>query len=224
MKKNILLCAALIASLVQAEEFVPKLFTWTYAVQAKDATNFETLSEFNVKFRSLIAEMNENSSRSTGAEIYSSFLIFAREVQEAILAGANLFGSVAIAQDSLVSLAEEATEQMVEQTLEETVLPELNKDFVQESEFVVSEEKVEAIEESEATVAPCEPAFVIKFACTITDASQEEAWNLVTSALQTFADKINNNAITSDEFVESLKEIYNMLSQLEGSGLGLTAF
>jgi type I site-specific restriction endonuclease len=222
--KNILLCSMLISSVVCAEEFQAKKYTWQYVVQAKDTRNFETLAEFNGKLRGLIAEMNDNSVRSAGSDIYQKFLVFVKEMQEAIVAGLNLFGSVAISQEPLVALVEEVVEQVAEQAAEEQVAEEVNKSVADEQAEVaaVSEEVAEV---SEVEVAPAvNPAIVITFTCKISDASQEEAWNASIATLQTLADKINSNETTSEEVVAALTELYNTLSQLEGSGLNLTAY
>lgn len=225
-----LLCSMLITSVVCAEEFQAKKYTWQYVVQAKDTTNFETLSEFNGKMRSLIAEMNDESVRSAGSDIYQKFLVFVKEMQEAIVAGFNLFGSVTTSQEPLVTFVEEAVEEVIAQVIEEQVAEEVNKGVADQQAEVatVSEEVVATSEEIPATVQEVVPAanpvIVITFTCKISDASQEEVWNASIATLQALADKINSNEATSEEVVAALEEIYNTLAQLEGSGLYLSAY
>ncbi|MBP6892219.1 hypothetical protein KBB68_01420 [Candidatus Babeliales bacterium] len=216
--KNILLCSMLVTSVVCAEEFQPKKYTWQYVVQAKDTNNVETLTEFNEKLRGLIKEMNEDSVRSAGSDIYQKFLIFVKEMQEAIIAGFNLFGSVSTLQEPLVEFVEEA----VVQAVEEQATEEVNKSVVDEqAEIATVSEDVSATMQD---VTPAvNPIITITFTCKILDASQEELWNVTVGMFQALADKINSNQITSEELVTALTEIYQTLSKLEGSGLNLQA-
>ena len=229
MKKNLLFCSMFIASVVCAEEFQAQKFTWQLVVEAKDSSNLDTLSEFNGKLRSLINEMNENSTRSASNDVYQKFLIFIKDMQEAIVAGLNLFSSVATAQEPLVLLAEEVVGQIEEQAAQEQAAqePAVEEPAVAESAVVEEVSKgaeAEVAQVSEETAPAVRPAIVITFVCGITDASQEEVWNTAINLMQALADKINHNDITPDDFVTALTEIYNTLAQLPNSGLGLTAY
>lgn len=228
--KNFLLCSMFLTSAVCAQDFQAKQYTWQYVVQAKDAANLESLSEFNTKLREMIVEMNQDSVRSSGTEIYQKFLIFVKEIQEAIAAGANLFGSVAIAQEPLVVLVQEAAEQVLEQAIDAQVAEEVaaNKNVAEEQVEAIVEEieaSVESLEEVIAQATPSViPAIVITFNCKITDESKEEIWNTAVTAFQLLADKINSNQTTPDEVIASLVEIYNALSQLENAGLAFAGY
>ncbi len=222
--KNLLLSSLLVTSVVFGQDFQAQKYTWQYAVQAKDATNLEALSEFNVKLRNLIGEMNENSARSEGVDVYQKFLIFIKEVQEAIAAGANLFGSVALSQEPIIALVEDVIEDVVQAESEDVASEEI-KTVVVEEQVLNEEAEVATSEENVASVtAETNPVIVITFSCTIVNPSQEEIWSAAIATFQTLANKINNNEITADELVASLTEVYTALSQLENAGLGLTAY
>jgi hypothetical protein len=214
MKKNFLLCSMLLSSVVSfaAEEFSPERFTWTYSVKPKSSE----MSDF-VRFNGQLHEMIIQVHRGENSSMYQQMLNFMKELQEAIVAGYNLFGAVVTSKESYVQIAAEAAEAIVE----EVSTSEESSNVVTKACDVSEEASVEAVE-SEAAVA-VDPALIITLTCSVVDETGLENWNLATTMLQDLADSMNNGSITPDEVIASLTSIYDVLIKMSNAGLSLTS-
>ena len=220
--KNIVLSFALLTSVVFAEEFQAKKYTWTYVVQAKDATSYGVMSKFSEELRNLIAEINQDSVRAGSVKIKKKFLLFVKEMQEAVAAGVNLFGSVSTAQEPFAVMVAEVAEQVVQEVVQEVVQSEQNDEQVNKS---VEDEQVEAVAQDVVQEsAPVIPAVAISFQFFIQDEEQQENGNVAIAAFEALAEKINNNSITAEELVNEFINVYQMLEKLKNSRLALSAF
>lgn len=244
MKKNFLLCSMLLTSFVAfaedevveaseenssavSEEFNKQQFTWTYSVKS-NSSEMSDFAKFNGQLRDMITQIN----RGENSNMYQQMLNFMKELQEAIVAGYNLFGSVMTSKEPFVEIAEQAVEAITEEiSTSEESSDVTTKDFSDASEVVVSqEEEIVATEDASVEVARTEveasvvdPVLSITLTCAVVDEAGLEAWNLATTMLQDLADSMNNGSITPDEVVESLASIYDVLTKMSNAGLSLTS-
>ncbi|MCX5923953.1 MAG: hypothetical protein NTZ68_00810 [Candidatus Dependentiae bacterium] len=162
MTKNTILLAALFAfsSLVNANvetiAKTAKVFTFEYTVQPKSSD----FTDWNNANASLLELANKVQTKSSGSSFYQSVLVFIKEMQEAIAAGLNLFGSVSTSQDSFSEIIQDITAEAIEQNVKESVAAALGSTKSTEEENVATEveatqeavvSEVEAIEEVVAT-------------------------------------------------------------------------
>lgn len=213
MKKNLLLCSMFLTSFLvcESEEFVPQRFTWTYSVQALDTSDMTDFAKFNSQLNDLIVDIHRGQS----SNMYEQTLNFLKELQEAIVAGVNLFSSVVTTQESAAEMIVEETEKVAEET-DAVADSAMNQD--EQTEDVIAN----VSEETDAVVS-VNPALNISVMCTLLNQQDLELWNSAKSTLQALADNMNNNVCTPDEIIATLNNVYDILIQLEGSNLSLTS-
>ncbi len=228
MKNIFVLSSLFFAFAAQAEEaFVPKKFTWTYSVQAQDTTNCDDILNFHTQMRSMIDDINVN--RCASANMYEKLLSFIKEVQEAIIAGFNLFSAshtAVIEVEELANVLAESVTETVEQAADEALTRNVTLD---ESEEVVeqAEENVAEISEVVATedvvVSEFNPAVLISISCTVLEPSELELWNNATAMLQDLSDKINAQLLSPLEIIDAINEVALILRQLQSADMFFTA-
>lgn len=207
-----LICSLLLSAITihSDEEFTPQTFTWTYSVQAKDANNMEDLRTAIHQIRSIINEAATKGSESNASNFFQKFLVFVKELQEAIAAGFNLFGAVSTSQQPLLQVAEDFVEQALDQAVE-----------TQETNEVKSLDNAEVVSEPAAT--PTLPRIIIAFTCSVQNPAELESWNTSKSLLEELATSLNNNTISSDEVVASIIDIYQSLTALKNAQMDVSA-
>ncbi len=229
MKNMLVLSSLFFAFAAQAEEtFVPKRFTWTYSLQAQDASNCDDILKFHGAMRSMIDEINVN--RSASVNMYEKLLVFIKEAQEAILAGFNLFSSshttVAEIEDVEAAIVETVTEVLEQaadaQAVERTV--SLDEPVMQEENDA---EVIDATQNSDVAeievVQTVNPVVYISISCTVLNASEVESWNNATAMLQDLSDKINAQVLSPLEVIDAINEVAVILQQLQSADMFFTA-
>jgi hypothetical protein len=196
-------------------DFVAKKFTWTYTIKALDEANLDDIHRVNLGMRSLIHDL----SRGTNQNFYQNFLIFFKELQEAIVAGLNLVGFVQTHQVTMAEVEEAVVATVVEEITAETKT-EVDQVAAQVDQAVAAE--VVADDAVATEIAPG-ATVAMSLSCEVKDESAVDLWNQATTALQELADGINNNSLSSAEMLEKVNTANGLLSQLEGSSLNLFA-
>ncbi|OGB85934.1 hypothetical protein A3J41_01855 [candidate division TM6 bacterium RIFCSPHIGHO2_12_FULL_38_8] len=198
MKNNFLFCVTFMtASMALASEFVPQRFEWTYSVQPKDVQSFEHFVKFNDQMSEMVQEIN----RGPHAGIYQQFVVFMKELQEAIAAGFNLVGSAMTTQAPITEVVAEVAQAVVDD--------------------VVSQDEIASdVVKSETEILP---VFSITLTCALPDENQRDLWNLATTMLNNLCEGMNDGSLDADHVVDALNNVYDVLMQMRGSGISLTS-
>ena len=221
MKNTLILSSLFFAFAAQAEEtFVPKKFTWTYSVQAKDATDCNDIAEFHNQMRSMIDDIHVN--RCVSANMYEKLLSFIKEVQEAIVAGFNLFSASHTAVTEVEELANVLVESVAE-TVEQAADQVLTRDVTLDESEIVEQATEEVDQAQDAVVANIKPVVLISISCSVLEPSELELWNNATVMLQDLSDKINAQVLSPLEIIDAINQVALILQQLQSADMFFTA-
>lgn len=237
MTKNILLCSLFLSffTLRTDEAFAPRKITWAYTIQAKDASNLEDIQHLQDKINNFAF----NVQRGKATNVYQKFLVFIKELKEAITAGLNLFGTVSTSQELLTDIVEGVVEEAINNNPSGSVTQEpINNNssevVAQEpinndpSEVAAQENVNDNLSEvaaqeiindnlSEETVVKSiktNTSASIVLTCFVTEMAELETWNAATAKLQELANSLNHSTTSSEDIANLINEIYELLNQI----------
>ncbi|MFA5998403.1 MAG: hypothetical protein WC747_00070 [Candidatus Babeliales bacterium] len=233
MTKNTLFLTALFAfsSIVNANDLQvaqsAKIFTFQYSVQPKN----NDFTDWNNANASLIELANRVQTKSTGTTFYQSVLIFIKEMQEAIAAGLNLFGSISTSQESFSEIIQDITQAAIEDNVKDSAITDLGNTKSTDEEAVTTEETVSAdvvttdavatevvveevlVEEILVEEVQAIPSITVSLSLLATDESEQATWTAAKEMLEAFSQQATAGDLSPEDFVGKLTAIFEFIDQ-----------
>lgn len=198
MNKNILFSIALSifgltfaeetaqATLIHAQKSVFQSSTLSLAFSAKDSEDLNDLNTATNKLITLFESMQKNQNSSEN--FYGKLLVFVKELQEAVIAGLNLFGTATTSTSNAVQTVQEIAQSA--ETLIETVSD------------VQSEENAPTAQKSITA-----PQIKFSFIISIYNEEQQAALEQLTAKMNAAAQAYNEQTCSMDTLVEMIQVI-----------------